>query len=106
VIELGEILGMGAPGTMRDAYGTYCAPLLLSFLTSSLCLGCFVLMCATHPLEHATPEVESVAERVTESRATESVTESEVERVTERAVPMGPEADRVRIGGCAPRLLL
>ena len=48
---VGEMGGMALPGILYDVYGSYTAALLISFFSTTLTVGCFVLMAYEHPLE-------------------------------------------------------
>ena len=47
---VGEMLGMALPGVLYDAFGTYCASLLVSFASTLVTVACFALMHCEHPL--------------------------------------------------------
>ena len=47
---VGEMGGMALPGMLYDAYGTYCASLLVSFAASAVTVATFLVMHCQHPL--------------------------------------------------------
>ena len=49
-VIFGNMGGMFLPGYLKEAYGTYTAPLLMSLVATSITFSCFALMYLVHPI--------------------------------------------------------